>query len=118
MRQPRKDEGADDGTEERALAAQEHHGQDLHRLIDAEIAGIDVARVVAVEATREGGEGIADGEGEELVAEHVYAEGAREILVEPDGAEAAPHPGAEAACADEHDDGKADEGEVVPGNEA
>src|SRR5215510_3764074 len=118
MRQPGEDEGAHDGAEERALAAQEHHSQDLHRLVDGEIAGIDVARVVAVEAAREGGQGIAHGEGEELVAEHVDAEGAREILVEPDGAEAAPHPGAEAPRADEHGDGETDEGEVVPGDRA
>src|SRR5215469_12242651 len=118
MRQPREDEGADDGAEERALAAQEHHGQDLHRLINAEIAGIDVARVVAVEATREGGEGIADGEGEELVAEHVDAEGAREILVERNGAEAAPRPGAGAPRAGEHDNGEEGEGEGIPGDGA
>src|SRR5262249_52959200 len=33
MRQPGEDEGADDGAEQGTLTAQEHHGQDLHRLI-------------------------------------------------------------------------------------
>src|SRR5206468_2522839 len=68
VRQPGEDERPHDGTDEGALAPQQHHGQHFHGLVDAEIARIDVARVVAVEPARKGGEGIADGEGEELVA--------------------------------------------------
>src|SRR5262249_48005102 len=118
VREPRKDEGAHEGTEQGALAAQQHHGQHLHRLVDGEIARIDVARVVAVEPAREGGERVADGEGEELVAEDVDAEGAREVLVEADGPEAASHPGVETPRADQHGDGEADKGKVIPGNGA
>src|SRR5262249_33986160 len=118
VREPREDEGAHDGTEQGALATQQDHGQHLHRLVDGEIARIDIARVVAVEPAREGGERIADGKGEELVAEHVDAEGAREILVETDGPEAASHPGVETPRTDQHGDGEADKGEVIPGDGA
>src|SRR5262250_476697 len=118
MRQPREDEGAHDGTEQGALAPQQDHGQHLHRLVDGEIARIDVARVVAVEPAREGGQRVADGEGEELVAEHVDAEGAREILIETDGPETASHPGVETPRTDQHGDGEADKGEVIPGDGA
>src|SRR5712691_715284 len=116
VRQAGQHERAHDGADERALAAEQDHGQDFHGLIDAEVAGVDVAGVVAVEPARERGEGAPDGEGEELVAEHVDAERAGEIFVEPDGAEAASHPRAKAPRADEHGHGEADEGEVVPGD--
>src|SRR5262249_13208897 len=52
--QPGEDERSDDRPGQRALAAEQHHGQDLHRLVDREVAGIDVPRVVAVEAAGEG----------------------------------------------------------------
>src|SRR2546425_2664805 len=112
--QPGEDERADDGAGQRALAAEQDHGQDLHRLVDAEVAGIDVARVVAVEATGEGGERAPDGEGQQLVAEHVHAERAGEILVEADGREAAAHPRVEHPDAHEDGDGERDQRHVVP----
>src|SRR5881628_1733794 len=114
VRQPGEDQRANDRSGQRALAAEQDHGQDLHRLVDAEIAGIDVARVVAVEAAREGGERAPDGEGQELVAEHVHAERAGEIFVEADGREAAAHPRAEHPDAHEDGDGERDQRHVVP----
>src|SRR3989442_810484 len=78
VRQPGEDERANDRSGQRALAAEQDHGQDLHRLVDAQVAGIDVARVVAVEAAREGGERAPEREGQELLAEDVDEEhGAR-----------------------------------------
>src|SRR6266851_3041623 len=116
MRQAGEHEGAHDGPGEGALATQQDHGQYLHRLIDAEVARVDVPGVVTVKAAGERGEGIADGKGEELVAEHVEPEGAGEVFVEADGAEAAPHPRPQTAGADQHRHGEADKGEVVPGD--
>src|SRR3989449_10509826 len=103
VRKPGEDQRANDRSGQRALAAEQDHRQDFHRLVDAQVPGIDVARVVAVEAARERGERAPDGEGQELVAEDVDAERAGEILVEADGREAAAHPRAEDP--DAHDDG-------------
>src|SRR5215469_7956305 len=116
VRQAGEHEGAHDGAGERALTAQQDHGQHFHRLVDAEVAGIDVPRVVAVQPTGERGESIADGKRQELVAEHVDPQGAGEVFVETDGAEAASHPGAQTARADQHRYREADEAEVVPGD--
>src|SRR5262245_8182129 len=108
VRQPGEDERADDRSGQRALAAEQDHGQDFHRLVDAEVPGIDVARVVAVEAAREGGERAPEREGQELVAEDVHAERAGEILVEADGGETAAQPRAKRADAHEDGDGERD----------
>src|SRR5947209_17021552 len=114
VRQPGEDERANYRSGQRALAAEQDHGQDLHRLVDAEVAGIDVAGVVAVEAAREGGERVPEGEGQQLVAEDVDAERAREVLVETDRREAATHPRAERADTHENGDGERDQRDVVP----
>src|SRR3989442_571975 len=116
VRQPGEDERANYRSGQRALAAEQDHGQDLHRLIDAEITRIDVARVVTVEAAGEGGERAPQREGQQLVAEDVHAERAGEILVEADRREAAAHPRAERPDAHEDGERQRDQRHVVPGH--
>src|SRR2546425_4712552 len=116
VRQPGEDERANYRSGQRALAAEQDHGEDLHRMIDAEIPGIDVAGVVAVEAAGEGGERAPQREGQELVAEDVHAERAGEVLVEADRREAAAHPRAERPDAHEDGEGERDQRHVVPGH--
>src|SRR2546421_2428676 len=116
VRQPGEDQRANDRSGQRALAAEQDHGEDLHRLIDAEIPGIDVAGVVAVEAAGEGGERAPQREGQELVAEDVHAERAGEVLVEADRREAAAHPRAERPDAHEDGERQRDQRHVVPGH--
>src|SRR5438477_1957125 len=118
VRQAGEHERADDRPRERALAAEQHHREDLHRLVDPEVAGIDVAGVVAVEPARERRERVADRERHELVAEHVHAERPREVFVEADGGEAAAHPRIERADAHEHGERERRERDVVPRDRA
>src|SRR5437016_1101796 len=114
VREPREHERADDRSSQRALAAEQHHRQDLHRLVDPEVTRVDVTRVVAVETAGERRERVAERERQELVAEDVYTEGTREVLVETDGGEAAPHPRVEGAHADEHREREGDQRQVIP----
>src|SRR5277367_3621963 len=53
VRQPGQHEGPDDGTCHRTASAQQYHGNDVERLVDAQISRLDVPGIESIEATGE-----------------------------------------------------------------
>src|ERR1700688_705351 len=84
VRQGREDEGTHDRPGHPIASAQKRHRDDGERLLDREIAGLDVAQIEGVERACDRGPGVADREGGELVAEDVDPERIGELVVEPD----------------------------------
>src|SRR6516225_1406481 len=118
VRKAGQHESSGDGTYDRGPTAQEDHGDDIERLIDAQIIGLDVTGVEGVETTSNRGERIGQSEGQQLVTEYVDPEGLRQIFVEADRRETAADPGTQYQRAGSDREDQGGQAEEIPAQHA
>src|SRR6516165_7809409 len=114
VRKAGQHECAGNGTDDRGAAAEQHHGDDVERLIDAEIIRLDIAGIEGVEAAGYRGEGVGQGEGQELVTERVNPERLRQILIQAYRRKAAADPGAQHERANSNRKNQRSQAEEIP----
>src|SRR6516165_1216482 len=118
VRKAGQHECSGNGTDNRGAAAEQHHGDDVERLIDAEIIRLDISGIEGVEAARYCGESVGQSEGQELVTEGINPECLRQIFIQAYRREAAADPGAQHQRADGNRKNQRSQTEEIPAEHA